>query len=214
MCGRYSIHSKQSDIEAHFGLTRAEQFIKRYNVAPGTNVPVIRQQDNERELVNCHWGLIPHWARDTKLQPINARAETITDKPFFKSVFRTKRCLIPADGFYEWKAEAGKKQPYYFQLKEGGLFAFAGLWDRWQQEESVIESCTIITTDANISMNPIHHRMPVILKPEDYEEWLLMPSKDLLVPYRDKLDCYPVSTEVNNPEHNSRGLIQPIKIGY
>ena len=213
MCGRFAIHSKQTDIEAHFGLARSEKFIQRYNVAPGTDIPVIRLQDNERELANCHWGLIPHWARDTKLQPINARAETITEKPFFKSVLKTKRCLIPANGFYEWKAVGGKKQPYYFQIKGGELFAFAGLWDRWQHEDTTIESCTIITTDANASMNPIHHRMPVILKPDDYEEWLAMPSIDLLVPYRDKLNCYPVSTDVNNPENNSRGLIQPVA-GY
>ncbi len=210
MCGRFAIHSKQTDLKAHFGLARSDKFIKRYNVAPGTDIPVIRAQDNERELVNCHWGLIPHWARDTKLQPINARAETITEKPFFKSIFKTKRCLIPANGFYEWKAVGGKKQPYYFQIKGSELFAFAGLWDRWQHEDTTIESCTIITTEANVSMNPIHHRMPVILKPDDYEEWLAMPSIDLLVPYRDQLNCYPVSTDVNNPENNSRGLIQPL----
>lgn len=210
MCGRYAIHSSQKEIEEYFKLSRAEAFIKRYNVAPSSKVPVIRLEDDELELVNCHWGLIPHWARDTRLQPINARAETITDKPFFKSIFKKRRCLIPVNGFYEWQAADGKKQPYYCRLKDSELFAFAGLWDRWEQDDKIIESCTIITTEANISMNPIHHRMPVILDPVDYDDWLQLADRDLLVPYRGKMKCYPVSTDVNNPENNSKSLIQPL----
>lgn len=194
----------------YFKLAQSDKFIRRYNVAPASKIPVIRLEADKPVLVNCHWGLIPHWAKDTKIQPINARAETIADKPFFKTSFRNKRCLVPANGFYEWQAKNGKKQPWYCRLKDRELFAFAGLWDRWQQDNKVIESCTIITTEANISMNPIHHRMPVILQADNHEDWLQVAKPELLIPYHGKMTCYPVSSEVNNPENNSKGLLQPI----
>ncbi|MEQ8427756.1 MAG: SOS response-associated peptidase [Gammaproteobacteria bacterium] len=210
MCGRYAIHSSQRELVEYFKLAQSDKFIQRFNVAPASKVPVIRLESDKPVLVNCHWGLIPHWARDTKIQPINARAETIADKPFFKSSFRNKRCLIPANGYYEWKNEAGKKQPYYCKLKDTELFAFAGLWDRWEQDKNVIDSCTIITTEANISMSSIHHRMPVILEPGNYHDWLAAAEPGLLKPYAGRMKCYPVSTNVNNPANNSKSLIQPI----
>jgi putative SOS response-associated peptidase YedK len=156
--------------------------------------------------------LIPHWAKDTKIKPINAKAETITEKPFFRSSYKNKRCLIPANGFYEWKGSKGHKQPYYFKLEEDKLFAFAGLWDHWENEDKIIESCTIITTSANEVMKPIHNRMPVMLKPDNYDKWLHEGDKTLLKPYEKKMICYPVSTVVNNPKHNGSDLIQPIKL--
>lgn len=210
MCGRYAIHSSQKVLEEYFKLVQSEKFIQRFNVAPSSKVPVIRLDADKLTLVNCHWGLIPHWARDTKIQPINARAETIAEKPFFKSSFRNRRCLLPANGYYEWKNESGQKQPYYCKLKDSELFAFAGLWDRWEQDNEVIESCTIITTEASISVSNIHHRMPVILRQETYQDWLGSAEPTLLQPYPGRMKCFPVSTSVNNPANNSKSLIQPL----
>lgn len=210
MCGRYTIYSNANVLKDHFNLASAEKFNHSYNITPASQIPVIRMNEGNRELVTCHWGLIPHWAKDTKLQPINAKAETISEKPFFRSVFRKSRCLIPANGFYEWQGTSGHKQPFYFKLRDSELMAFAGLWDHWEQDEKSIQSCTIITTEANFIMNPIHHRMPVILNPENYDEWLIDGNKDILLPYAGKMKCYPVSTAVNNPENNSSSLIQPL----
>ncbi len=209
MCGRFAIHSTQKELETYFNLAKSEKFIQRFNVAPSSDIPVIRQEGEDLSLVNCHWGLIPSWAKDTKIKPINARAETIADKPFFKSSFRNRRCLIPANGYYEWKNEAGRKQPYYCRLKNSSLFAFAGLWDRWERDDTVIESCTIITTEANIATSSIHHRMPVILDQVQHWQWLQAGGLDLLQPYTGRMACFPVSTEVNNPVNNSKSLIQP-----
>lgn len=210
MCGRFTIVSNSQAMTDHFQLVTAEKFTHSYNVTPSSDIPVVRLNDNKRELMNCHWGLIPHWAKDAKIQPINAKAETITEKPFFRSAFIKHRCLIPANGFYEWQGTSKPKQPYYFQLKDSELLAFAGLWEHWEHEGNTIESCTIITTEANIIMNPVHHRMPVILDPDNYDKWLIDGGSDLLNPYSGKMKSYPVSTAVNNPANNSRELIQPL----
>jgi len=212
MCGRFSIISNSKSLAEHFDLVKSGEYISSHNVTPSSDIPVIRTNDGQRELANCHWGLIPHWAKDTKIKPINAKAETITEKPFFRSSYKNKRCLIPANGFYEWKGSKGHKQPYYFKLEEDKLFAFAGLWDHWENEDKIIESCTIITTSANEVMKPIHNRMPVMLKPDNYDKWLHEGDKTLLKPYEEKMICYPVSTVVNNPKHNGSDLILPIKL--
>ena len=210
MCGRFALHSSQKELEEYFNLENAEPVIQRYNIPPSTAIPIIRTHEEQLAMVNCHWGLIPHWSKDKKIQPINARAETIANKPFFKTSFRNKRCLIPANGYYEWKNEGGKKQPYYCKLRNYETFAFAGLWDRWEQGEIVIESCTIITTEANISTSSIHHRMPVILDPENFTLWLDKADPSLLEPYPGRMKCFPVSSEVNNPINNSKSLLQPL----
>jgi len=210
MCGRFTIVSNSQAMTDHFKLIAVEKFTHSYNITPSSDIPVVRLNDNKRELVNCHWGLIPHWAKDTKLQPFNAKAETIAEKPFFRSAFKKHRCLIPANGFYEWQGTSKPKQPYYFRLKDSELLAFAGLWEQWEHEGNTIESCTIITTDANIIMNPVHHRMPVILEPDNYDEWLINGGNDLLIPYTGKMKSCPVSTAVNNPENNSSALIQAL----
>ena len=210
MCGRFTIVSNSQVMTEHFQLVSAEKFMHSYNVTPGSDIPVIRLNENKRELINCHWGLIPHWAKDTKIQPFNAKAETLAEKPFFRSAFKQNRCLIPANGFYEWQGLSKPKQPYYFTLKNNELLAFAGLWDRWEDEGNTIESCTIITTAANIIMNPVHHRMPVILDPENYDKWMMDGGSDLLIPYQGKMKSYPVSTAVNNPENNGSDLIQTL----
>ena len=211
MCGRFSIFSHSRDLADHFALSATGEYITSYNVTPANNIPVIRLKEENRELANCHWGLIPHWAKNMKYKPINARVETIAEKPFFRDAFKKRRCLIPANGFYEWKGSKGHKQPYYFKLKKTALFAFAGLWDHWENEENIIESCTIITTTANLIMQPIHDRMPVILDPDHYDEWLFKGNKDLLTPYPEVMDCYPVSTVVNSPVVKGKDLIQPLE---
>jgi putative SOS response-associated peptidase YedK len=210
MCGRFSIISDSLSIEEHFNLARTCEFIHSYNISPSNNIPVVRLENNSRVLANMHWGLVPHWAKDTRLKPINAKAETIDTKPFFRSAFKKNRCLIPVNGFYEWKKFNKHKQPWYFKLKDAELMAFAGLWDQWMQDSKSIESCTIITTGANDIMKPVHNRMPVILKPEAYDEWLFEGNKTLLLPYTGEMVAYPVSTFVNNPKHNGKDLIKAV----
>ena len=210
MCGRFSIISNSKNIEEHFSLARSGEYLKSYNVSPSSNIPVVRLEHDNRALSNLHWGLVPHWAKDTKLKPINAKAETIDTKPFFRSAFKNNRCLIPANGFYEWKKTNKHKQPWYFKLKDTELMAFAGLWDHWEHDDESMESCTIITTGANDVMKPVHDRMPVILNPEDYDGWLIEGNKTLLQPYSGKMIAYPVSTIVNNPKHNGKDLIEPV----
>ena len=212
MCGRFSVISDSKTVKEHFNLVRSDEFIHNYNINPSNNIPVVRLEEDGYVLANMHWGLIPHWAKDTKIKPINAKAETIDQKPFFRSAFKKYRCLIPANGFYEWKRANNHKQPYYFRLKDSELLAFAGLWDHWRHEGEAIDSCTIITTEANEQMKPVHDRMPVILDPKDYDDWLQTGNKSLLCPYSGDMIVYPVSTVVNNPKHNGKDLIEPIEI--
>ena len=205
--------SNSKDITEHFNLVRSGDYIHSYNVSPSSNIPVVKLDNGERVLESMHWGFIPHWAKDTKIQPINAKSETVNSKPFFRSAFKKSRCLIPANGFYEWLRMGDHKQPYYFRLKDDDLLAFAGLWDHWENPEGQsIDSCTIITTVANDVMKPIHDRMPVILDPEDYEDWLEKGGKELLQPYAGEMVCYPVSTVVNNPRNNGKDLIEPVEV--
>ena len=164
------------------------------------------------------WGLITSWAKDTAMgaRMINARAETVTEKPSFRNAFRQRRCLVLADGFYEWQRQEGKKQPFYFRLQNGEPFGFAGLWERWQAADEEVISCTIITTQANDVLRPIHERMPVILNPKDYDLWLnpeaqAEPLQQLLCPYQaEAMTSYRVSTKVNNPAHNSPECINSL----
>jgi putative SOS response-associated peptidase YedK len=196
-----------------------------YNIAPTQQVFAVRaSQTGEREPALLRWGLIPSWADDPAIgnRMINARSETAAEKPAFRHAFRKKRCLIAADGFYEWKAVAGKKQkqPYYIRMEDAKPFAFAGLWESWNKGEKPIESCTILTTDANDLMKPLHDRMPVILDPKDFGAWLDPATHEreklepLLVPYRGEgLTTVPVSTLVNSPRNNDPRCIEPIVAG-
>jgi putative SOS response-associated peptidase YedK len=166
------------------------------------------------------WGLIPSWADDPEIgsRMINARSETVAEKPSFRRAFKERRCLIPANGFYEWRKENGGKQPYYFRMKDGRPFAFAGLWESWDRHGGgEIQSCTILTTDANDLVSEIHHRMPVILPQEDYELWLDSTLREpdqllpLLAPYpTNDMEAYPVSRRVNNPSNNEPGCVESV----
>ncbi len=210
MCGRFSLLNDEASLAEHFALIDSCQFRQSYNVTPASDIPIIRLHDGARQAITAHWGFIPHWARDDKFKPINARAETVADKPFFRGAFKKQRCLIPASGFYEWQGEKGDKQPYYIRLADRELFAFAGLWDHWDSPDKSLDSCTIITTTANGTMAPIHGRMPVIIDPENYDNWLESGGRELLVPYAGEMLTWPVGREVNKPSMDKPGLIEPL----
>ena len=224
MCGRFTLYHSLEEIEALFGIHEsvhesAEE--ARYNIAPTQNVAVVTQ-NGARHLASYHWGLIPSWAKDPAIgnKMINARAETLTEKPSFRTALSRRRCLIPADGFYEWQAagEGSKtKTPMFLHRRDSGLFAFAGLWDEWHAPDgSPLRSCTIITTTPNAVAAPIHNRMPVILRPEDESLWLdhgVTSAQDLLsllvpCPAGD-MEAYPVSRRVNVPTADDPTLLAP-----
>lgn len=221
MCGRFTLTAVPEDLRAIFeGLEIPDEFAPRYNIAPSQPVAVIsNQQPNKLDFFV--WGLIPSWAKDPKIgsRMINARAETLAEKPSFRAAYKRRRCLILADGFYEWQKVAGQKQkvPHYIQLKSQQPFAMAGLWEYWQSADgSEINSCTIITTQPNSLLAKIHNRMPVILAPDTYPLWLSESeqSRDaldpLLVPYPDsEMQHYPVSTLVNSPANDVPTVINP-----
>ena len=220
MCGRYNLITDAGALVDFFEIERAlfdtSELQPRYNVAPSQNVPIVRDTGNGRELVLARWGLVPHWSKEAKpkYSTINARAETVAEKPTYREAFRRKRCLIPATGFYEWKREGDQKTPHHIRLPEGGLFAFAGLWDHWDKEGAGFDSCSIIVTGANDIMQPIHDRMPVILNPAQYNTWLAADHfnraqlESLLVPYTGELKVYPVSRLVNSPKNDDPRCIE------
>lgn len=216
MCGRYTLSTSTDAIADLFCLPLVETLPPRYNIAPTQMVPVVRIGANHtRELVQLKWGLVPSWAKDPRVgsRLINARAETIAQKPSFRRAFGSQRCLIVATGFYEWTKVPGSKakQPHFITLQTGGPFAFAGLWERWHPKGAdPLETCTIITTEANGLLRPLHPRMPVILDQSAYARWLdpgvrnPEAHKALLVPYADAGMChYPVSKLVNSPGNDS-----------
>ena len=221
MCGRFALKAPPRSVQEHFHLPEAITLSPRYNIAPSQAVAVVRQLPGKsvRQLDMLHWGLIPGWAKDMKIgyKMINARGETLAQKPSFRAAFKKRRCLIAADGFYEWKHAGLKKQPIYVHLKNGVVFAFAGLWEAWMSPQgNQVESCTIITTSPNELLKDIHDRMPVILPPEEYETWLQASTEEhslqqLLRPYpAEEMEAYGVSTEVNSPKNNTPGCILPI----
>ncbi|MEP0912187.1 SOS response-associated peptidase [Leptolyngbya sp. GB1-A1] len=221
MCGRYTLAQAADRLAEAFDLDDVPSMPFRYNIAPTQAVPVVRAIGQAPQLDLLHWGLIPSWSKDPTIgfRLINARAETLTEKPSFRAAFRRRRCLIPADGFYEWQQVERKKQPYYFCRDGHQPFAFAGLWEHWESADGEIESCTIVTTEANHLLRSIHHRMPVILQPEDYEQWLDPQVQEgdrlqhLLYPDEDKTFIrYPVSTKVNRPQNDTLQCIEPISL--
>jgi putative SOS response-associated peptidase YedK len=218
MCGRYTLRTPVDSLAEAFEIEEYPSSITpNYNIAPTQEVAAVVEEDEKRKLEMLHWGLIPSWAKDPSIgnKMINARAETVAEKPSFRRAFKVRRCLILADRFYEWKKTDDGKQPYHVKMEDGSLFAFAGLWETWQNGEE-IRSCTIITTDANDLMSEIHHRMPVILHPEDYAMWLDHDFEEkevlttLLKPYpADVMEAYPVSRRVNKPSNNEPSVLEP-----
>ncbi len=218
MCGRYLITTPVEAIRQIFKVDQRPNLAARYNVAPTQAVPIVRRGEDGRELISARWGLVPFWAKDLKIgaKLINARAETVAAKPAFRDAFRRRRCLVIADGFYEWRKTDGGKQPYLIRVAGRAPFAFAGLWERWTDKASDerIESCTIIVTQANALIAPIHDRMPVILAPEDYESWLDPSSGDgtrLLTSFpAGAMEAFPVSARVGNVKNDDPSLIEPV----
>lgn len=211
MCGRYALHAGPEELQAHLGLSSVPDFAPRYNLAPSQQVPAVKVRDGVRELVPMRWGLVPHWANDPRIgyRMVNARSETLADKPAFRNAFRQRRCLIPASGYYEWSAQVGAKRPYFIHLIDTAILVFAGLWEHWQGDGLGIDSCTIITTEANGVLRAIHERMPVILAPGQYRQWLNPAEhdagvlQDMLHPFPGQdTRAYPVSTRVNNPRYD------------
>lgn len=227
MCGRFTLAASPTELAALFELDAADlpALAPRYNIAPTQSIAAVRAAaaDGRRELVLLRWGFIPAWAKDpSKGAPlINARSETAPDKPTFRAAFRRRRCLVPANGFFEWHTENGKKQPYYFTLADNAPFAIAGLWERWQAPTGdVVESCTLLTTAANDLVRPLHDRMPVILAPSDYPLWLDPevsdpgPPASLLVPFpASAMTSRPVSSRVNAVRNDDPGCIQAVEAG-
>ncbi len=219
MCGRYELHTHPAALALVFGLAYPPVISARYNIAPMQDVPVIRiAQSGERELAQVRWGLVPRWAKDPSIgnKMINARSETLAEKPSFRTALKRHRCLIPADGFYEWKATAaGGKQPIHIGIQDGSPFAFAGLTERWLSPDGeVLDTCTIITTQANALLAVMHDRMPVIIAPAAYARWLdvAVPDvSDLFAPYPpEAMMWYPVSTRVNSVRNDDAALIERV----
>ncbi|QDV36944.1 SOS response-associated peptidase [Tautonia plasticadhaerens] len=221
MCGRYTLRAKRETIAEAFDLPEVPELPARYNIAPTQDVPVVRPGPDQghRTLCLLHWGLIPSWADDPSIgnKMINARAETVAEKPAFRHAFKTKRCLVVADGFYEWRREGKHKRPYFIRMKDDRPFAFAGLWERWDKGGGPIESCTLITGEPNEVVAPVHDRMPVILHDSDYDIWLDPEVTDpkmlrpLLVPYpAEEMEAYPVSTLVNSPANDVDECIERV----
>ena len=230
MCGRYVFMSPFEAIVRLFSVdeVHAGPCEPRYNVAPTQDVPIVRNSpfvgDGQagravRELVLARWGLVPFWARDISIgnRMINARAETVAETPAFRAAFRKRRCLVPADGFYEWKKSEGARQPWFIRARSGEALAFAGLWELWdaQGAEPPLQTCTIITTRANAFVAPLHARMPAVLQPDAREAWLDAdtPASELLGLLQprddDSLEAWPVSRKVNSPFNEAPELIEP-----
>lgn len=225
MCGRYSLTTAPEALRKLFNFDNMPNLAPRYNIAPTQNVPVIRASGGDgksgRALAMMRWGLVPSWSREIgRTAPmINARAETLAEKASFRAAFESRRCLVPADGFYEWRMEDGKKQPFRIGLRGGAPMAFAGLWERWVSPQGEkTDSVAIVTTEANAKLRPIHARMPVILHALDYDQWLGAAVgssvQALLLPYPpENMAFYRVGPRVNSVRNDDSGCIAPLQLG-
>lgn len=225
MCGRYRLSRRKQLVEEYFDTAPwDDNWNPRYNIAPTQPVPVVRQHPKEpiRQISLMKWGLIPNWTKDPSIATgtINAKSETAATKPAFRDPLKFRRCLIPADGFYEWARKNGSKQPYCFEVHEGELFAFAGLWDGWKNAEGQwIKTCSILTTTPNVVTSAIHDRMPVIVHPDSYDLWLdpgmqnVAAISELLKPYDARLmRSYPVSTRINHVANDDEECSRPFVV--
>ncbi len=219
MCGRYTLAATEDELVEVFDVPPPDfQWHPRYNIAPGQDAPVVAQGREGRRAALLRWGLLPPWAEEVGRGFVNARAETVASKPAFRQAFRRRRCLVPADGFYEWKKEGGAKLPYWFHPRDGGLMAFAGIWQTWSRGEGdPLHTYAVLTTDANADVRSVHHRMPVIVPGDAYGVWL-DPKADpeelerWLRPAPDGwLEARRVSTRVNRASEEGPELIQPVE---
>ncbi len=223
MCGRFTLRASLAEVAEFFELTRLPEWewAPRYNIAPSQSIVALRLGgEHRRELARLRWGLVPHWARDESIGPrmINARAETAAEKPAFRAAMARRRCLIPADGFYEWRRVQGRRQPYLIEREDGGLFAMAGLWERWRPHDdaATVESVAILTVPANGPITAVHHRMPAVLERSQFARWLGERAEEgsaseLLGPYTAPLRIREVSTYVNQATHEGPACIEPVK---
>jgi putative SOS response-associated peptidase YedK len=222
MCGRYTLSSGGEELALLFDLAEIPAVPSRFNVAPTQEAAVVRVESpgEPRRLGMLRWGLVPYWAKEASIgnRMINARSESVAEKPAYRWSFRKQRCLIPTDGFYEWKKEGKAKQPYFIHRKDAKPFALAGLWARWKDpERGPLDTFTILTTDANELIRPLHDRMPVILDPKDFGLWLDPAVEDrerlepLLTPFDPaQMETYPVSRAVNSPAHDAADCVAPL----
>ena len=219
MCGRFTLYFSAELLAAIFGLPELHELIPRYNIAPTRVTAVVRSSGKARGLDLLRWGLVPSWAKDTSAgsRMINARSESLHEKPTFRSAVKSRRCIVPASGFYEWKPDGSRKIPYYIRPADGGVLGFAAIWEAWKTPEgSFLETFAILTTSANPLIASIHDRMPVILHPDAYDFWLDKAVSDpkqlqpLYLPYpADFLILHPVSTLVNSPRNDHPACIEP-----
>ena len=229
MCGRYTNRFTWKELHERLDLIGTPLNLRpRYNVAPSQDVAVVRAAEDGRSLAMLRWGLIPEWAKDHAIghKLINARSETAAEKPSFRSAFRHRRCLIPADGFYEWQRRGGARQPWLFGLRDGAPMIFAGLWERWTVPDDAaltgslaerspgdaVETCTILTTAANETVAPVHGRMPVILAPDAWDAWLAGEEVPLGPYPADAMTAHPVSTHVNRPANDDPRCVEPVTL--
>ncbi len=220
MCGRYTLTVSPQQLRDIFGYRQQPNFPPRYNIAPTQPIPIVRLVDGKREFVLVRWGLLPAWVKDPKnfALLINARGESVIDKPAFRALMLRRRCLIPADGFYEWRARGKIKQPYYVRRKDSAPFAFAGLWEIWTGPNGEeLETAAIVTTSANQTLAPIYERMPVVVPESAFELWLDAAAADpqtastLIVPAPDGLlEAHPVGPHVNRVANDNPALIEPV----
>jgi len=223
MCGRYTLTTPAETLRALFKVNEWVRMRSRYNIAPSQEAPIVRltKAGDAREAAMCRWGLVPHWADDPSIgaRMINARSETASSKPAYRNAFKKRRCLVPADGFYEWQKTDDGKRPCLIRLDEDRPFAFAGLWSLWSPKEGEgderLETYTILTTNANKALQDIHERMPVILDPDEFNAWLDPDSETddleaMLRPYDDALSLRQVSTRVNSPKNDDPSVVEPV----
>lgn len=214
MCGRYS-HSKEHKYDVHIGDYQIEIiFGRKFNIAPTRKSPVVKLEEGKPVVQEMQWGLIPFFSKEPKMEfsTINAKAETLNSKPMWKRLLKDRRCLIPADGFYEWEKAADAKLPWRFVMKNREPFMFAGLWDSWSDPQQELQTFTIITTAANPMVSKIHNRMPVILHQSDYDKWLRGPDETLLKPFPEaEMECYRVNPVVNSSKNEGEKCIEPFQ---
>ncbi|MFP6729835.1 MAG: SOS response-associated peptidase [Alphaproteobacteria bacterium] len=219
MCGRFTLRTPAADLAGEFDVDERPNLAARYNIAPSQDILVVRAagEGGDRAFAMLRWGLVPHWAKDPAMgsRMINARAETVSEKPSFRSAYRARRCLVIADGFYEWqKAPDGAKLPHHIRFADNAPFAIAGLWESWRAADGeTLETCALITTEANQELEPIHHRMPAILPRHGYDAWLnsgAQPPDDLLQPYpAGALAAHAVGPRVNSARHDDAACLEP-----